>query len=258
LDSLLKTIRTDLVSFNDDYKEIKLEENKLSCFAIISNDFLTKDVGPSFLDAYIREVLKEAMANGLEKAIIDGTGINTLIGLRRDIHNGVSFSTTTGYPVKTKEIVKSFKPLEYGKLLAKLAVKEDGKTNKAFQKVTLICNLTDYLTKIMPATTVQTAVGTFVNDQFPFATEVIVSKYVPQGECIITLLEEYYLGLGISRKDVIEESTDVKFFEDQKAFKMVQYAAGRAEDNTSSILCDISKLEPLYITVEQHQETISA
>lgn len=37
-------------------------------------------------------------------------------------------------------------------------------------------------------------------------------------------------------------------------FKLVEYADGRAADNTSFLLLDISELEPAYLTVKQLTE----
>ena len=57
-----------------------------------------------------------------------------------------------------------------------------------------------------------------------------------------------------SRSGVITYDDSVKFLEDQRAFKLVEYADGRAADNTSFLLLDISELEPAYLTVKQLTE----
>lgn len=43
----------------------------------------------TYLDNYVRTVLQEALACGLEAAIVSGNGHNCPIGLDRDIHDGV-------------------------------------------------------------------------------------------------------------------------------------------------------------------------
>lgn len=230
------------------FKVIDINQSKLSAYAIIEKGML--DLGPTFLDAYIRRCLAEALACGLEAAIISGNGLNQPVGLTRDISEGVSYSTSTGYPVKTKEVVKDFTPATYGGLLAKMATTESGAKRK-FSKVTLICNQTDYLTKVMPATTVLNNGGHYVNNLFPFATDVIISNEVATGEAVLALLNEYFLGVGGSKTGVIEYSDEHKFIEDQRCFKIKQYAAGRATDNTCALYLDISGLNPAYITVEQ-------
>ena len=229
------------------FKVVDIDQNKLSAYAIIEKGML--DLGPTFLDGYIRTVLAEAIMAGLEQAIVGGTGVKEPVGLRKDIHEGVSFSSTTGYPDKAKEVVKSFAPAEYGTLLAKMAETESGHKRK-FTEVGLICNQTDYLTKIMPATTVLNANGTYVNNLFPFATTVYVCNALADGEAILFLKNEYFLGMGGSQNGVIEYSDEYKFLEDQRVFKVKQYGAGRAFDNTSALLLDISGIEPAYITVK--------
>lgn len=233
------------------FKVVDITQSKLSAYAIIEQGML--DLGPVFLDAYIRKCLAEALACGLENAIVAGTGVDMPVGLIKDIHEGVSYSTSTGYPDKTPEVVTDFTPENYGALIAKLAKTEDGKTRK-FAKVTLLCNQEDYLTKVMPATTVLNSAGTYVNNLFPFPTDVIISNEYPTGKASLALLDEYFLGVGGNKNGVVEYSDEYKFIEDQRAFKIKQYAAGRAFDNTSALYLDISGLKPAYITVENKTE----
>lgn len=231
------------------FQVVSVNQNKLSAYAVIELSML--ELGPTFLDGYIRAVLKEALAGGLEYGIIKGNGNNEPIGLVRDIHKGVAVSE--GYPEKTasygKHTVTSFAPAEYGKLLANMAKTEKGNTRK-FTQVQLIVNQTDYLTKIMPATTVLSMQGTYARDLFPFPTEVIVSNALNDGEAVLCLLDEYSLFAGGQKNGTIEYSDEFKFLDDQRYFKIKQHATGRAFDNTSALLLDISGLEPAYITVE--------
>ena len=237
------------------FKVVDINQNKLSAFAIIEHGML--DLGPTFLDGYIRTVLSEAIMSGLELAIVSGTGLNQPIGLIKDISEGVSVSQTTGYPDKSKVAVKSFTPEEYGKLVAQLATTETGHKRK-FTSVGLICNQTDYLTKVMPATTVLNANGHYVNNLFPFPTNVYVSNAVNDGEAVLFLENEYFIGMGGSKNGVIEYSDEYKFVEDQRVFKIKQYGAGRAFDNTSALYLNIANLEAGYINVKHIDETPTA
>ena len=227
------------------FKIKDISQNKLSAFTAIPKDML--DLGPIFIDRYIREVLKEAISCGIEKAIIDGTGNNEPIGLNKDVSKEVTVKAGV-YPKKTAIKVNSFSPKEYGKLLSKLVVNEDGRKKK-IEEVTLICNQIDYLTKIMPATTVQNLNGEYKRDLFPYPTDVINSNYVPTGEAILFLAKEYFIGIGGSKDGIIEYSDEYKFLEDMRYYKIKTFGDGKANDNTSAILLDISKLNPAYITV---------
>lgn len=228
------------------FRVVKLDQNKLSAFAIIEKGML--DLGPTFLDGYIRTVLKEALYCGAERAIIKGTGVNEPIGLMKDIHAGVAYNDETGYPDKSVEAVTDFTPASYGALVAKLVKTEKGKMRK-FDHVGLIVNMQDYLTKIMPATTLLTSDGRYARDLFPFPTTPYISNEMDTGKAILFLENEYFYGAGGGKDGVIEYSDEYKFIEDQRVFKIKQYGAGRAFDNTVAVVLDISNLDPAYVTV---------
>ena len=238
------------------FRTVEITQCKLSAYAVIEKDML--DLGPVFLDNYIRTFLKEALATALENAIASGSGHNQPIGLDRDIHQGVSVNSSTGYPQKTAVELTSFMPKEYGAVLAQLAETEVWYTNnttgaitpastaanadgsaksgytkhggnvRSFDQVTLICNQKDYLSKIMPATTVLNAAGAFTNNIFPFPTEVIRCNAVATGEAILCLPEEYFFGIGTSKDGTLEFSDEYKFLEDQRVFKIKMHGMGKA------------------------------
>ena len=237
------------------FKSIKVDQNKLSAYAVIEKDML--DLGPVFLDGYIRTCLKEAILAGLEEGIIKGTGVNQPIGLIRNIGKSVSFSPETGYPAKEKITVTSFETDEYCGLVAQMAKTESGKTRK-FTEVYLVCNQVDYLTKVVPATSVLTANGAFVRDLFPIPTKVVISNELDDGEAVLFLNKEYFMGMGGEKNAAIEYSDEYKFLEDHRVFKMKQHGTGRAFDNTCALYLDISKLKPAYITVKQVEDVPEA
>lgn len=229
------------------FEVIDIDQFKLSAFAIIEKGML--DLGPAFLDGYIRQCLYEALAAGLELAIVAGTGAKQPTGLIRNIARDVSFNKETGYPAKEQIAVTDFTPASYGALVARLAKTEKGKKRK-FTEVCLICNQNDYLTKVMPATTVLNANGVYVNDLFPVPTKVFVSNALEDGQAVLFLKDEYFMGIGGSKDGVIEYSDEYKFIEDQRVFKIKQYGTGRAFDNTSALFLNISGLNPAYITMQ--------
>lgn len=260
------------------FRTVEITQCKLSAYAVIEKDML--DLGPAFLDNYIRTFLKEALAVALEDAIVTGNGLNMPIGLDRDIHQGVSVSSSTGYPQKTAVALTSFMPKEYGAVLAELcetevyytadatgvitpastAANSDGSPKsgytkhggamRSFDEVTLICNMKDYLSKVMPATTVLNAAGSFTNNIFPFPTDVVRSNRVPAGKAILCLPEEYFFGIGSSKEGTLEYSDDYHFLEDQRVFKIKMHGYGKAWDNTVAILLDISNLVEAYVYVK--------
>lgn len=236
------------------FKEVDITQNKLSAFVSVPNDML--DLGPTFIDAYVRTIMKDAIACGIEKALVSGNGLNCPVGLDRDIHKGVSFSTSTGYPQKAAIKVTDFSPKTYGDLISKMAKTEEytdnnskkhgGRTRK-FGSVLFICNQIDYLTKVMPATTLLNVNGVYVKDVFPFPTEVVVSNEVATGKAIVCLPDQYFMAMGAAKEGVIEYSKDYKFLEDATTYKIKTYGEGKAFDNTCSLLLDISGLEEAVV-----------
>lgn len=247
------TIASEITS---GFKKIKLAQGKLSAFILLAKDML--ELGPNFLDAYVRTLLKEAIAVGLEAGIVSGKGIKgEMIGLTKSIKKGVSVNESTGYPDKEAIKVTDFTPKNYGALVAKIVKTEKGNYRK-YSDLSMICNPIDYLTKIMPATTVQNLNGTYTNNIFPVPTDIIQSNAITEGKAVLFVPSDYFIGMGSSKDGVIEYSDEYKFLEDVRTYKTKLFATGRAYDDTVAIVLDISKLEPLYITVLNKEETVTA
>ena len=246
-------IETDITGeITSAFEVVSVKQGRLTCFMLIHRDTLA--LGPTFLDGYIRTVLAEAMACGMEAGVCYGRGVKgEPIGLVRDVSKGVNVNQETGYPRKTAVEVTSFTPAEYGPLVAILSKDERGHVKNSVDGLTLVCNLTDYLTKIMPATTLLNTSGAYVRDLFPVPTNVVTAEVIEDGTAILFLPEEYDLLLAGNRG--IEYSDEVKFFEDKRAAKMVSYAFGEAKDDTCAIVLDISGLEPSYVNVRSIQGT---
>lgn len=233
------------------FRTVEIRQSMLSAFLVIPKGLL--DLGPQFLDSYIRQILTEAIACGLENGIVNGKGAKgEIIGLTRDIHEGVAYSTTDGYPLKKEIEVTNFSPKSYGALVANLLKTEKGKL-RAVSSVDLLVNPVDYLTKIMPATTVLTAQGTYSKDLFPFPTNVIPSIAVPENKAVMALLDEYFLGVGMDKNAAITYSDDYKFVQHARTYLAVLYAGGMAADNTVAQYLDLTNLDEAYITVLQKQ-----
>lgn len=240
------------------FRIIELVQAKLSCFAVLPKDLLELPNAPAFLDRYVRTILLEAIAVSLENAIVDGDGLNKPIGLSRNIKKGVAFSTETGYPKKTAVPVTDFLPANYGALVAKL-VKTEAGTYRTLKEdsLALICNPVDYYTKVMPATTVLTSVGTYVGNCFPVPTKAIQSAELTEGTAILCIPAEYFAALGTSKEGNLEFDDSAQFIEDCRVYKIKLFANGRAYDDTVALLLDISKLNPAYITVLNKQEAVA-
>jgi len=237
------------------FKMVDMTLNKLSAFIPVCKDML--DLGPTWLDRYVRTILAEAIAFGLEKGIIDGTGKDQPIGMNRQVGDDV---TVTGgvYPVKDTVAVTSLEPVEYGAILSKLAkvVKakdeddNDIEVTRQINNVLMIVNPVDYLNKIMPATTIRGTDGLYRSDVLPFPTKIVQSIFVPTGKAIIGLADKYFMGIGTAKSGKIEYSDDYRFLEDERVYLTKLYGHGQALDSNAFIYADISGLNPANIKVE--------
>ena len=239
---LTSAIVTELTS---GFKKINMSLMKLSAFLPVAKSML--DLGPAWLDRYVRAILSEAIAFGLEAAIINGTGLNMPIGMNRQVQEGV---VVTGgvYPLKVEVPVISLDPVTYGALIGGMAVDSKGNA-RVVNSVIMIVNPQDYLTKIFPATTVRSTDGTYKNDVFPFPTTVIQSTEVPAGKAIFGLANRYFMGIGTAKSGKIEFSDEYHFLEDERVYLVKLYGYGMALDNTAFVYADISALVPTIQTV---------
>ena len=172
-DKLSDTIVKELTAGTD---VINLAQNKLSAFIPISRPML--EIGPVWIDRYVRTILAEAIANGLEKAIILGTGVDEPVGMTKD-PNGV-FHPQNGYPDLVAVPLSEITPETYGGILAALAVGPN-RLYRSVTEVLFVCNPVDYYTKIMPAVTDRISHDV----RWPFPTRVIQSAYVPANKAVI-------------------------------------------------------------------------
>ena len=227
------------------FKSIDLSQFKLSAWMPISIDML--ELGANWIDSYIRKCLSEALAIGYENAIITGTGKDMPIGMDRSVADDV---TVVGgvYPQKEAIEVTSFDRTTYGGLVARLAKTQYNKP-RAVKGLILVVNPADYYSVVMPATTMLTPDGKYVNDVLPVPTQIIQSVAVAQGEAILGMGKKYFLGVGGKRG--IQFSDDYKFLEDKRYYKIVAYSNGQPKDDNAFLRLDISNLDPTYLEVKQ-------
>ena len=94
------------------FTTINLAQKKLSAFLPLCKAML--DLGPVWLDRYVRAHLSEAIYNGLEGAIIDGSGVDEPIGIRRNPSSALD--PVTGYdpqPLVTRSLAEKAVASDY-------------------------------------------------------------------------------------------------------------------------------------------------
>ncbi|WJE54321.1 phage major capsid protein [Bacillus cereus] len=216
---------------DDGFEKVQLNLYKLSAYIPVCKAML--DLGPEWLDRYVRTVLMESMYIALEKAVIGGTGNGEPIGMMKNLDGAVVGGV---YPDKTSVALKDLTPKTLGKeIMAPLT--DGGKRNVA--NVIMVVNPVDYWSRVFPAITFQNANGEYVqNTAIPM--QFIQSTEVPTGKAVAGMAKDYFLGIGSTQK--IEYSDEVKFIEDERVYISKQYANGRPKDNKSFLVFDVSTL----------------
>lgn len=188
----------------------------LTAFFLISND--TLDLGPRWVDRYVRLCLQEATAEAWEDAIVAGDGDDKPIGLSKDLEGSVVGGV---YPDKASAGTLTFKdaPTMVAELAGVMtrAAKYTHKTGKddagveKYRKVNgklyLIVNPVNYY-EIVARVTTQNANGVFVTN-LPFISQdrIIESLKVPANKLIAFVEGEYDASQSRAEKVYVYKET---------------------------------------------------
>lgn len=240
-DALTTAIATELAGKID---TMDMTLAKLSAFIPVAKDMLA--LGPVWLDNYVRIILSEASAGGLEKGILKGTGKNQPVGMCKDLDGAV---TQGVYTDKTKVALTTLEPVEYCAAVAPLAKKPLG-GYRTVPEVMLVVNPVDYIQKVLPSSTVRATDGTYKNNIFPYPTKVVQSAVLDEGEGITGLAKKYFMGIGAGSSGKIEYSDEYQFLEDNRVYITKMYGMGRPKDNNAFQYLDLTNLKPMPLKVE--------
>jgi len=208
---------------------------KLSGFLVVCKAMF--EIGPEWLDRYVRTFLAEVIADELENAIVNGDGNKMPIGMIRDLEGAVTGGV---YPEKTPIVLEKFDPQTIGtEILAPTTEVNGVAGRRRFTGVTLIVNPFDYAAKFFAAGVKQKDDGsyTFNNFAIPGLT-IIQSPAVPLNRMITGVPKDYFFGYATEAKI---ESTDVlRMIEDQRLYLVRQLANGKPIDNKAFRVFDIT------------------
>lgn len=222
-------------------KEIDITACKLTAFMYLSEDMV--DMGPLWVDNFVRSYLYEALSLGLEDGVVNGNGKDCPVGMTKD-PNG-NFNATTGYPDKTGTQAIALTALDaeaLGPVLAKLC-QGPHKIQRNITELLLVVNPIDYFTKIFPAYVIMNTAGAYVTN-LPFPTNIVTSVAVTSGKAVVGIATDYFMGVGAGTNGGrIEFSDDFKFLDDMRTYKIKMYGNGRAKYSESFLLADISGME---------------
>lgn len=124
---------------DEGFEKINTGLFKLSAFLPVSKAMLA--LGPVWLDKYVRTVLTESMAIGLEEAVVNGTGKDQPIGMIKDLAGAVVDGV---YPDKTAVALSDLTPKTLGKEVMS-PLSKNGK--RKVKNVLMVVNPVDYWEK---------------------------------------------------------------------------------------------------------------
>lgn len=215
---------------------------KLSGFLVVCKAMF--EIGPEWLDRYIRAFLTEIIASELESVVVIGDGNKKPIGMIRDLDGAVTGGV---YPEKTAKELADLSPKTIGKeILAPATIidkNEDGtpKRTRPYAGITFILNPYDYALRFFAEGTKQRDDGVWMFDNYPIpGLEIIQTSAMTIGKMIVGFPKDYFMGVATEAK---LESTDVlRMIEDQRLYLVRQLANGRPIDNDKFDVFDISKI----------------
>lgn len=236
--ALKSTIATEL---SGAIGTVDITLNKLTAFMAVSRDML--DVGPEWMDAYVRAVLAEALGYGLSQGIVAGTGKDMPIGMTKDLSAAVD--PTTGYKDKTPIVITDLSVKTIGGIAATLAQGPNDR-KRPVPSILMVVNPVDYFTLVMPAMTYLNTSGTYVNNVLPYPSQVVQDINVPSNRAIFGLASKYFMGVGKGGSGgQLEYSDEFQFLDDNRVYKIKMYGNGQPLDNNAFVVADISGLTPL-------------
>ncbi|MGD6889348.1 phage major capsid protein [Bacillus mobilis] len=208
---------------------------KLSGFLVVCKAMF--ELGPEWLDKYVRTFMKEVVSEELERVIVTGTGKKQPIGMIKDLSADAVVKDGI-YPDKAKVKLKDFTPQTIGKEI--LAPTTKGGT-KRYTGVTLIVNPLDYAVKFFPIGAKRKDDGTWTYDNFGVPGLTIVqSPAVPLDTAISGKPKDYFMGVAAEQKLISDDT--IRLIEDQRLYLIRQLANGRPLDEDSFTVFDISEL----------------
>lgn len=235
------------------FKKFDVSLLKLSAFMVVSQDYL--ELGPVWLDQYIRVTLSNSIAAALENAIVDGTGNGEPIGMTRDVSS--SANVIGGVQPRMEAVTLSdLSPESLGKLVSKLTRDpNDATKSRAVGELVFIVNPFAYWEKIFPATSYRRPDGTWIKDVLPIPATIVQSGALDKSHAVLGIPKNYFAGLGVLGKNgVISYSDEVRFLDDERVYKARMQGNGRPMDECSFLYIDITGLK-VTIPVSVKQET---
>lgn len=223
---------------NAAFRDEKITQLKLTAFAVIPNDML--ELGPVWVERYVRELLVESYSVGLEYGFVNGRGPaqSEPIGLMKDVD-----SITGAVTNKTSSGVLTFAPSNFGEVVAgelyevvtALSTNEKGESRKVMNKIVMVVNPVDSI-GVQLRNTIQTSNGQWVM-ALPFNIQVVESEEIPVGKALFFVKDEYIAAVAGAYK--LKKFDQTLAIEDATLYTIKRFANGRPKDNKTALVYDL-------------------
>lgn|SRR5690554_5862731 len=220
------------------FREEQIGQLKLTAFAVIPKDML--ELGPEWVERYVRTLLVESYSVGLEYGLVNGRGPaqNEPIGLMKNVDPDTGAVTD-----KTSSGTLTFAPSEKGEIVAgelhdvikALSTDASGKARKVLNKVVMLVNPVDAIS-VQARNTIQTANGQWVT-ALPYNIQVVESEEIPNNKALFFVKGEYLAAIAGGYK--INKFDETLAIEDARLYTMKQFANGKPKDNKTALLYDL-------------------
>lgn len=210
---------------------------KLTSFAVIPSDML--DLGPVWVERFVRTLIVESMSMGLEYGFVNGKGptANEPIGLLKNVSSvgAVTDKTVTGS--------LTFEPSDRGQtviaelhgVVKELSTDEEGKSRKVLNRIVMIMNPVDAIA-VQAKNTIQTDNGNWVTS-LPYNIKPVESEEMPIGQVLFLAQGEYLAHIAGSLQ--MKKFDQTLAIEDAILYTAKQFANGKPKDNKAALLYDL-------------------
>ena len=221
-DALTAELTATITSMN-------IEVNKLYVLLVVPKAI--RELALPFVDKYFSAILAEAMHDGLVDGYLNGNGKVAPIGIFKQI--GAVNVDSTHKDKTVSSTITGFSPKQLAPVKKTLSNGGNRKVNKLY----LIANPSDVYEYVEPALYYQGANGYISTSRTEI--EVIEEPMCPKGKAAFTLDQMYVLGMDSIK---VDEYKETKALEDANVLIGKVYANGRATDDNTAFIFDVTKL----------------
>ena len=221
-DALTAELTATITSMN-------IEVNKLYVLLVVPKAI--RELALPFVDKYFSAILAEAMHDGLVDGYLNGNGKVAPIGIFKQI--GAVNVDSTHKDKTVSSTITGFSPKQLAPVKKTLSNGGTRKVNKLY----LIANPSDVYEYVEPALYYQGANGYISTSRTEI--EVIEEPMCPKGKAAFTLDQMYLLGMDSIK---VDEYKETKALEDANVLIGKVYANGRATDDNTAFIFDVTKL----------------